>query len=116
MKKALIILFSIVSFLCISFSFFHFINRDIISSEPNMSEWTLSNDDFIIVPTVNKTVTFRIEDKDKRTVYVCEKEWRAWDFKYLGIDTDSNITITTADMGDEYYYFNGETWVQDDDT
>jgi len=71
----------------------------------------LSNENFVVVPEESETISFHIEDKQKRIVFICDKEWRKWDFKFLGIDKDSNITISTADMGDEYYRYNGETWI-----
>lgn len=86
-------------------------NRSVVSLEPDMSEWVLSNENFVVVPEVDETISFHIEDKQKRTVFVCEKEWRKWDFKLLSIDAESNVKISTADMGDEYYRYNGETWV-----
>ena len=110
MKKVFVFLL-IISFICVSFAFLYSININIISSEPNMSEWVLSNEKFVIVPEINETISFHIEDKQKRIVFICEKEWRTWDFKFLGIDADSNITISTADMGDEYYCYNGKTWI-----
>lgn len=111
MKKVLAIVLSIVSIICISFLLIHSINNDIVSSEPDMSKWILSNDNFVVVPTVNENISFHIEDKQKRIVFTCDKEWRIWDFKFLSIDKNSNITITTGDMGEQYYYYNGETWI-----
>lgn len=110
MKRIVFAFFSIISFFCIFLMFLSAINRDIILSAPNMSGWVLENDEFVIVPIVDETVTFYVEDKQKRRIFNCEKKWRSWDFKYLGIDADSTITITTGDMGNEYYYYNGETW------
>lgn len=115
MKKIAVIFISIISFICISFMFFYSINRNIISSEPNISEWILSNEKFVVVPEINETISFRIEDKQKRIVFICEKEWRVWDFNFLSIDADSNITISTSDMGDEYYSYNGKTWILNSD-
>lgn len=111
MKKIAIIFLSVISFICVSFAIFFSINRSIVSSKPDTSEWVLSNENFVVVPEESETISFHIEDKQKRIVFICEKEWRKWDFKFLGIDKDSNITISTADMGDEYYRYNGETWI-----
>ena len=115
MKKIAVVFLSVISFICITFVIFYTVNRNITSSEPDMSEWILSNGKFVVVPEANETISFRIEDKQKRIVFICDKEWRKWDFKFLGIDADSNITILTADMGNEYYYYNGETWIFDSD-
>lgn len=111
MKKIAIVFTSVISLICVSFMFFYSINSNIISSKPNTSEWILSNEKFVVVPEINETISFRIEDKQKRIVFICEKEWRTWDFKFLSIDADSNITISTSDMGDEYYTYNGKTWI-----
>ena len=104
MKKIAVVFLSVISFICITFVIFYTVNRNITSSEPDMSEWILSNGKFVVVPEANETISFRIEDKQKKIVFICDKEWRKWDFKFLGIDADSNITILTADMGNEYYY------------
>lgn len=116
MKKIAVIFLSVVSFICITFVIFYTVNRNITSSGLDMSGWVLSNENFVVVPEESETISFHIEDKQKRTVFVCDKEWRKWDFKFLGIDKDSNITISTADMGDEHYYYNGETWIYNSDS
>ena len=111
MKKTAMILLSAVGLACVAFLLIHSINKDVVSSKPDMSGWVLSNENFVVVPTVGENVSFHVEDKQKRTVFTCDKEWRAWDFESLGIDENSKITVTTGDMGEQYYCYNGETWV-----
>ncbi len=111
MKKVAAILLSAVGLACVAFLLIHSINKDVVSSKPDMSGWALSNENFVVVPTVGENVSFHVEDKQKRTVFTCGEEWRAWDFESLDIDENSKITVTTGDMGEQYYSYNGETWV-----
>ena len=111
MKKIVAVLLSAVGLVCVAFLLIHTINKDVVSSKPDMSDWVLSNGNFVVVPTVGENVSFHVEDKQKKTVFTCGEEWRAWDFESLDIDENSKITVKTGDMGEQYYCYDGETWV-----
>lgn len=112
-KKVLIILVISVISLFLIFNYVLpglFINM-LFSGKPDTSSWVLENNEFTVVPTVEKTVSFYIEDKQGNIVYESD-EWRSWDFKTLNIDEKNNVIVYTGDMGIQTFSYNGETWIE----
>ncbi len=101
--------------LCVSFIFLQAFHREAVSSKPDMNEWNLKNESFSIIPVIDDTVTFYIEDNQGKIVFSCNKEWRAWDFKSLCINNNNDIVVITGDMGEEKYCYNGKTWLNNTD-
>lgn len=101
----------IIFLLCIPWVYITSIHTSLLSSTPDTSKWITQNNEFLIVPIIDSYITFRVENQQGEVVFICNKEWRTWDFKSLNIDSNNVITIATGDMGIEKYYYNGETWI-----
>lgn len=118
MKKKFVVFFVSVIIIALATLFFvsceylSSVHYDTMLSINNTDSWLLQNDEFTIVPTIDDNVTFQIEDKEGKVKFVCDKKWRAWDFKSLKIGSDDNVEIITGDMGKEIYVYNGETWIE----
>ena len=112
-KKVLIILvISVISlFLIFNYVLPGLLTNMLFSGKPDTSSWVLENNEFTVVPTVEKTVSFYIEDKQGNIVYESD-EWRSWDFKTLNIDEENNVMVYTGDMGIQTFRYNGETWIE----
>ncbi len=83
----------------------------IISSELDTTSWQLTNDTFMVVPVIEDTVSFYVNDMRGITVFHWPDEgWRAWDFKSMTLCEDNTIIIETGDMGQQRLLYDGEGW------
>ncbi len=82
------------------------------SYDLDTASWTLTNDSYTVVPLIEDTVSFYVNDMDGRTVFHWGEEggWRKWDFKSITLCEDNTILITTGDMGEQRLLFDGESW------
>lgn len=115
MKKAVFLSILIFCVLIISLFWFIDINIGIMSSKPSTTGWILENNEFAIIPVIDDEVTFYVENKQGKVVFISDMSWRCWDFKSINIDDDSTISIITGDMGTQEFYYDGETWYKTED-
>ncbi len=110
--KIFIISAIIITILALSIAA-HFFNT---ASDIDTTSWTLTNDTYMVVPVIEDTVSFYVNDMDGRTVFHWGEEggWRKWDFKSITLCEDNTILITTGDMGEQRLLFDGEVWAFED--
>ncbi|MGN1443793.1 MAG: hypothetical protein ACI4XE_08085 [Acutalibacteraceae bacterium] len=84
----------------------------IINSEPDTSDWILTNESYEIKPQIkNREISFEvIETSSGKTVYTTgDHGYRQWDFKTIKIRPDNDIEIVAGDMGTQILrYYNGQ--------
>lgn len=95
--------------ICVTVWFFY-TGIAIQHTTPDTSNWNLKNTEFIVIPIINDSVTFKVENRKGNVVFVCDEQWRAWDFKSLNIDDNNTITVESSDIGTERYVYDGRTW------
>ena len=88
------------------------VHHEIIEYVPDTSDWSLTTDKYDVVPIISEhSVRFYVHDKSGKVVYTSPHSWRTWDFKSIDIDPSTyDIKAISGDTGEDYYFYNGETW------
>lgn len=110
-KKLTVAIVCVISLclICVT-AWFFYTGIAVQHTTPDTSNWNLKNTEFVVVPVIDDSVTFKVENRQGKVVFACDEKWRAWDFKSLGIDDDNTITVDSSDTGTERYVYDGKTW------
>lgn len=106
----LIIIFLGLAIFVTATNFFVWFHKEMISCKPNPETWTLSNDSYTVIPQIDDSVTFEVENKNGEVVYSCKEAWRSRDFKSITIDENNDIKVVSGDTGEVVYEYTDSTW------